>query len=78
MSQAKFMTDIEKIDTAYKAAILRRAGDLEGGSRLTRTIPMPPWLAKIIKEKVGPEFFEKYNWNLSEVEAEFGPDFLHK
>jgi hypothetical protein len=24
------------------------------------------------------EFFTRYNWNLSEVEAEFGPDFISK
>jgi len=24
------------------------------------------------------EFFTRYNWNLSEVEAEFEPDFLSK
>jgi len=72
------MTLEEKIDISYKACMLRRAGDHEGYSRLTRTIPMPPWLAKIIKEKVGLEFFDRYNWNLSEVEAEFGSDFLNK
>jgi len=74
----QIMTLEEKIDISYKACMLRRAGDHEGYSRLTRTIPMPPWLAKIIKEKVGLEFFDRYNWNLSEVEAEFGSDFLNK
>ena len=78
MPQAQFMTDIEKIDTAYQAAMLGKAGDKEGSERLLKTIPMPPWLAKIIKEKVGLEFFERYDWNLSEVEAEFGPAFLSK
>jgi len=29
-----------------------------------------------IKEKVGLEFFERYDWNLSEVEAEFGYEFF--
>jgi len=76
MPQAKFMTDIEKIDTAYQAALLGRAGDREASGRLLMTIPMPPWLAKIIKEKVGIEYFERYDCNLAEVEAEFGPDWL--
>jgi len=39
---------------------------------------MPPWLAKIMKEKVGVEFFRDGNWNLSEAEAEFGDDWLSK
>ena len=78
MPQARMMTDEEKIDTSYKACMLRRAGDHEGFYRLTRTIPLPPWLAKIMKEKVGIEFFERNEWNLSEAEAEFGPDWLSK
>ena len=75
---AQTMTFDEKLAISNKACLLWQAGDKEGCSRLTRTIPMPPWLAKIIKEKVGLEFFERYEWNLSEVEAEFGPDFLNK
>jgi hypothetical protein len=31
-----------------------------------------------MKEKVGIEFFTRYNWNLAEVEAEFGSDWLSK
>jgi len=41
-------------------------------------IPLPPYLAKIMKEKVGMEFFTRNNWNLSEVEAEFGPDYISR
>jgi len=78
MPQHQTMTLEEKIDASYKACMLSRAGDEEGYSRLTRSIPMPPWLAKIIKEKVGIEFFERYDWNLAEAEAEFGPDWLSR
>jgi len=78
MAQARFMTDIEKIDTAYQAALLGRAGDHEGFERLTKTIPLPPYLAKIAKEKIGMDFLLNGGWNLSEVEAEFGPEFLSK
>jgi hypothetical protein len=78
MAQAQIMTLDEKLAISNKACLLWQAGDEEGYSRLTRTIPMPPWLAKLMKEKVGVEFFERYDWNLSEVEAEFGPDWLSK
>jgi hypothetical protein len=78
MPQTQTMTFEEKLAISNKACLLRRAGDEEGFSRLTRTIPMPPWLAKIMKEKVGVEFFKRYDWNLSEAEAEFGPDWLIK
>ena len=74
----KTMTFDEKLATSNKACLLLQAGDEEGYSRLTRTIPMPPWLAKIMKEKVGVEFFKDGSWNLSEAEAEFGSDWLSK
>jgi hypothetical protein len=70
------MTIEEKLAISNKACACLDAGDREGYSRLTRSIPMPPYLAKVMKEKVGVEFFKRYDWNLSEAEAEFGPDWL--
>jgi len=78
MPKVETMTLDEKLAISNKACLLWQAGDKEGSSRLTRTIPMPPWLAKIMKEKVGVEFFRDGNWNLSEAEAEFGLDWLSK
>ena len=78
MLQTQAMTDEEKVDTAYKAALLSKAGDEEGASRLIRSIPMPPYLAKVAKEKIGPDFLTNGGWNLSEAEAEFGEDWLTK
>ena len=72
------MTLDEKLAIGCKAAELWQAGDREGYSRLTRTIPMPPYLAKIYKEKVGVEHLINGGWNLSEAEAEFGEDWLSK
>jgi hypothetical protein len=78
MPQAQTMTLDEKLAIGCKAAELRKAGDEEGASRLIRTIPLPPYIAKVMKEKVGMDFFTSYNWNLSEVEAEFGPDYISR
>ena len=78
MVQAQTMTLDEKLAIACKAAAFSDAGDKEGADRLIKTIPLPPYIAKVMKEKVGMEFFTRYNWNLSEVEAEFGPDFISK
>jgi hypothetical protein len=72
------MTLDEKLAIGCKAAELIDAGDEEGASRLIRTIPLPPYIAKVMKEKVGIEFFTRYNWNLSEVEAEFGSDYISR
>jgi len=68
----------EKLAISNKACMLWKAGDEEGASRLTRTIPVPPWLAKIMKEKSGVDFIIEGGWNMSEAEAEFGSDWLSR
>jgi len=78
MPQAQTMTLDEKLAIGCKAAELRKAGDNEGSSRLIRSMPMPPYLAKIYKEKVGVKQLIESGWNLSEAEAEFGPNWLDK
>jgi hypothetical protein len=78
MPQHQTMTLDEKLAVSNRAIELKKAGDREGYERLMKTIPLPPYHAKVLKEKVGLEFFARYDWNLSEVEAEFGPDWLSK
>jgi hypothetical protein len=78
MPQNQTMTLDEKLAIGCKAAELRKAGDEEEADRLIRTIPLPPYIAKVMKEKVGMEFFTTYDWNLSEVEAEFGPNYISR
>jgi hypothetical protein len=78
MPQAQTMTLDEKLAIGCKAAELSKAGDEKGASRLIRSIPMPPYLAKIAKEKIGTDFLINGGWNLSEAEAEFGPNWLTK
>jgi hypothetical protein len=68
----------EKLAISNKACLLLKSGDREGYDRLTKMIPMPPYLAKVMKEKVGLDFLLNGGWNLSEVEAELGPAFLSK
>jgi hypothetical protein len=56
-----------------------KTGSYEEASAWYRAkAPMLPWLAKIIKEKVGADFLRQQGYNLSEAEAEFGPDWLDK
>ncbi|MDR2965185.1 MAG: hypothetical protein LBU88_05365 [Treponema sp.] len=71
------MTLDEKLAISMKACALYQAGDTEGFSRVIRTAPMPPYLAKIFKEKVGVEPLLKAGYNLSEAEAEFGHNWLN-
>lgn len=78
MPQAQTMTLDEKLAISNKACALWNAGDKEGCERLTKTIPMPPYLAKVMKEKVGIDYLKNSGWNLSEAEAKFGSDWLSK
>ena len=77
MPQAQTMTFDEKFATLGKAFTLLDNGDKEGYSRLMRTIPMPPHLAKIAKEKIGAEFLINGGWNLVEAEVEFGQGWIN-
>jgi hypothetical protein len=70
------MTLDEKLAIGCKAAELRKARDEEGAMRLMKTAPVPPYIAKVIKEKFGAEYLA--GWNLSEAEAEFGSGWLSR
>jgi len=72
------MTLDEKLAIGCKAAELRKAGDEEGAMRIMKTAPLPPYLAKVYKEKVGSKQLLESGWNLSEAEAEFGPGWLNR
>jgi len=65
------MTIEEKLAISNKACALLEAGDREGYNHLMNQVPMPPYLAKIAKEKIGTDFLINGGWNLSEAEAEF-------
>lgn len=75
---SKLMTLDEKLSISNKAAELWKAGDKEGADLLAKTIPIPPYIANVIKDKLGLDFLLKGGWNLSEVEAEYGHSFFNK
>ena len=72
------MTLDEKLTISNRALDLLDAGDREGYRRLIRTAPMPPYLAKAMKDKMGADYLIRGGWNLSEAEAEFGSDWLFR
>ena len=78
MPHIETMSLDEKLAISNRALDLLDAGDREGYSRLTRSIPMPPYLAKVMKEKMGADFLINGGWNLVEAEAEFGKNWLNK
>ncbi|MDR1257189.1 MAG: hypothetical protein LBJ86_05535 [Spirochaetaceae bacterium] len=77
MSQKQMMTIHEKLEVSMKAHEYLEAGNKAEAVRILREeLPMPPYLAKAVKEFSGADFLVKGRYNLSEAEAEFGPDWL--
>ena len=75
-TQHKTMTIDEKLVVLNKAIALKNSGDNEGYDRLTKSVPLPSYLAKILKEKMGADYLINGGWNLVEAEAEFGSNWL--
>ena len=71
-----FMTLQEQAAIGRKAHEMMEAGKTEEASALLRTLPLPAYLAKVLKEKVGTDFLIHGGWNLAEADAEFGSDWL--
>ena len=74
--ESKLMTEREKADIMMRSFEIQDAGDKEEAQALRRTIPMKPWLANFIKEKLGTETLLELDWNMAEAEAEYGSDWL--
>jgi hypothetical protein len=72
------MTLDEKITLSNKAIKFRKAGNTAEYERLMKSIPMPPYLAKFAKEKIGVDFLINGGWNLAEADAEYGSDWINK
>ena len=78
MSEGRMMTLHEKLELGIKSIELRKQGKFEEAERVHKQIPIPPYLAKFLKEHLGLEALLQGGWNLAEVEAEYGPDWLSK
>jgi hypothetical protein len=72
----KLMTEQEKADIVMRSIEMQEAGKNEEALELRRTIPLPPYMAKHIKERHGAEFLITYGYNLAEAEAEYGSGWL--
>jgi hypothetical protein len=75
MIEHRLMTLKEQLAILVKAAELRAAGKEADATVLQRSVPLPPYLAKIAKEKIGVDFLIN-GWNLLEAEEKYGKDWL--
>ena len=72
------MTLHEKLAIGVKAIELEKQGKFEEALLLQKSIPLPPFLAKWAKKRLGADFLIENGWNLAEAEAEYGPNWLTK
>ena len=72
----KLMTEQEKAAIAMRSFEMEDEGQKEEAMALRRTMPIKPYLAKFIKEKLGADFLIENGYNLAEAEAEYGQDWL--
>jgi hypothetical protein len=62
-----------------QAIALEKEGKFEEAKALQREkIPMRPWMARVIKEKMGLDFLLSMGRNMTEVEEAYGKEWLRK
>jgi hypothetical protein len=72
------MTLHEKLMIIAQEAELEKQGNPDEAMRLHKTIPLEPWLAKHLKDRVGVDYLRQSGWNLSEAEKAYGPEWLSR
>jgi hypothetical protein len=72
------MTDHEKLQIGVRALELRDEGKIEEARALEKTVPMPPWAAEVFKKLKGLDYLLGMGWNMEEVVAKHGQDWLRK
>jgi hypothetical protein len=68
----------DRLQMNLKCIALEEAGKDNEAMALLKTIPMEPWQAAWNKKYVGADYLRTSGWNLSEAEAEFGPNWLDR
>jgi hypothetical protein len=66
----------EELAIIVQAVELRKAGKEAEAMALDKSIPLPPYLAKVAKEQCGVDYLINSGWNLLEAEAKYGKDWL--
>jgi hypothetical protein len=78
MPQIQTMTLHEKLATVVETVELEKQGKFKEAEQLHKTIPVPPYMVKFLKDHIGIDALLKSGLNLSEAEVEYGSDFLSR
>jgi len=76
MPQTQVISLHEKLAVGMQVLDLKKQGKFEEADKLQKSMPLPAYLAKWVKKRFGADALIKTGWNLSEAEAEYGPDWL--
>jgi hypothetical protein len=78
MPQARIMTLDEKLALGIREIELKKQGKFDEAERLSKTMPVPPYYAKFLKDHVGLDSLLSMGLNLSEAEAVYGSEFFSR
>ncbi|MDR1321486.1 MAG: hypothetical protein LBK56_08705 [Gracilibacteraceae bacterium] len=74
----RLMNDQEIAEIYRESHRLEAEGRKEEAMAKRREAPLPAFLAKVMKEKLGGQYVIQSGWNLAEAETKFGANWLNR
>ena len=78
MPDTQIMSLHDQLAIGMQVLELEKQGKYKEARDLEHTIPLPSYLAKWAKKRLGADFLIKTGWNLTEANVEYGSDWLHR
>lgn len=72
------MTDKEAFEIIQAVHAAEARGDKEEAHRIRLRLPLAPHLAEFMKQEFGAQYLLDIGANLSEVEAQYGKDWISR
>lgn len=72
------LTREEEFKIIQQAQAAEARGDSEEAHRIRLRLPLPIHLAEFMKKELGPQYLIEGGWNLSEVEEQYGKDWINR
>ena len=74
--QIRTMPIKEQLSILVKMIELEKQGKTDEAFKLRAKVPLPHYMGQYAKEFLGLDFLKNCGWNMSEVEAVYGKDYL--
>ena len=76
VKQMAVESEEDELDILLKMATLEKQGKTDEAFKLRAKVPLPHYMGKYAKKYFGLDFLKNCGWNMSEVEAKYGKEFL--